>query len=70
MIAAELTGFGWKKMILLNWINFEPSLIGYGFNLPVVYVIWIGIILILYPLCKWFDEYKKANRQKWWLSYL
>lgn len=40
-----------------------------GYSLGVVYLIWIGVIIILYPVCKWFSDYKKANR-KWWLSYL
>lgn len=40
-----------------------------GYSLGVVYLIWIGVIIILYPVCKWFSEYKKTHR-KWWLSYL
>jgi hypothetical protein len=57
-------------MILTTWIGFEEKLQGYGFDLWVVYVVWIGIILLLYPLCKRFDRYKQAHREKWWLSYL
>jgi predicted acyltransferase len=66
-IAAELTGFGWEMMIQ-NTI--EIQLGNYGFGLPVVYMVWIGIILVLYPLCRWYDNYKMNNREKWWLSYL
>ncbi len=40
-----------------------------GYSLGLVYVIWIGVIVILYPVCKWFSEYKKTHRN-WWLSYL
>ncbi|MES2875352.1 MAG: heparan-alpha-glucosaminide N-acetyltransferase domain-containing protein [Bacteroidota bacterium] len=40
-----------------------------GYSLGVVYLIWIGVIIVLYPVCKWFSEYKKTHR-KWWLSYL
>ena len=40
-----------------------------GYSLGIVYLIWIGVIIILYPVCKWFSEYKKRHR-KWWLSYL
>jgi uncharacterized membrane protein len=42
-----------------------------GFPLWVVYVIWIAIVLALYPLCRWYDRYKTANiKERWWLSYV
>jgi uncharacterized membrane protein len=43
---------------------------GEGYNLPVVYAVWILVILALYPLCKKYDRYKTEHREKWWLSYL
>ncbi len=43
---------------------------GEGYSLFTVYVIWICVVLALYPVCKWFSEYKQAHREKWWLSYL
>lgn len=42
---------------------------GEGFSLGVTYLIWIAVVLALYPLCKWFSNYKQTHRQ-WWLSYL
>lgn len=42
---------------------------GEGYSLTVVYGIWIGVVLLLYPLCKWFSEYKRRH-SNWWLSYL
>ena len=41
-----------------------------GYSLFVVYVIWICVVLSLYPLCKWFSDYKLKHKEKWWLSYL
>lgn len=41
-----------------------------GYGLKIVYFIWIVVILTLYPICKWYDTYKTANRKQWWLSYL
>ena len=41
---------------------------GYGYGLPVVYLIWLSIVLRLYPACRWFARFK----QNWyapWLSY-
>ena len=43
---------------------------GEGFGLLGVYSIWLFLILCLYPLCKWYDNYKTNNKEKWWLSYL
>ena len=70
MLAAQLTGFGWQSMVLDMPVWFSESLKGYGFSLPVVYLVWVGVVLALYPLCKWFDRVKSNNRQTWWLSYL
>jgi hypothetical protein len=43
---------------------------GEGFSLPVTYLIWILTVLIMYPLCKWYDSYRRRHKEKWWLSYL
>jgi uncharacterized membrane protein len=51
----------------LSPFMFRPD--NFGFGLGVVYLIWISVILILFPLCKWYDSYKSSHRQ-WWLSYL
>ena len=40
-----------------------------GFGLPVVYLVWIIVVLLLYPLCKWFAALKQRRREAW-LSYL
>ncbi|TDD98032.1 DUF1624 domain-containing protein [Flavobacterium cellulosilyticum] len=70
LLFAQLTGFGWKIMILPTWVSEVTALKGYGFPLSVVYAVWIGIILLLYPICKKFDNYKQSHKEKWWLSYL
>lgn len=70
MLAAELTGFGWQSMIMTDWVIMIPELKGFGFGLWAVYLIWIIVIAILYPLCRRFDRYKMEHTEKWWLSYL
>jgi len=42
---------------------------GWGFSLPVVYLFWIGVVIALYPLCRWFAGVKQRRRAAW-LSYL
>ena len=70
MVYAQLAGFGWDKLILEGWITELPRMKGYGVSIVWVYVIWAGIILLLYPFCKWFDFYKQGHKEKEWLSYL
>jgi uncharacterized membrane protein len=71
LIAAVASGYNASDMILTDKINRVPELKGYGFNLSTVYFVWIGLVLLLYPCCKWFDRYKKTHQAKqWWLSYL
>jgi hypothetical protein len=42
---------------------------GFGVGLGGVYLIWIAVVLILYPLCRWVAAVK-ARRRDWWLSYV
>lgn len=46
--------------------SFPPGL---GYDLWVVYVVWVLIVAALYPLCRWFAGVK-SRRRDWWLSYL
>ncbi|MFN2455657.1 MAG: DUF1624 domain-containing protein [Pyrinomonadaceae bacterium] len=41
----------------------------WGYTLPVVYLVWLGVVLALYPLCRWFANLKRRRRDAW-LSYL
>jgi uncharacterized membrane protein len=43
---------------------------GQGYNLWIVYGVWIAVVIVLYPLCKRYDRYKTLHKEKWWLSYL
>ena len=71
MVAAVASGHPWSDMIIRNiWISESPNLKGYGFNLFIVYLIWIFVVAALYPLCRMYDRYKSAHKDKWWLSYM
>ncbi len=68
---AVILGYHWSDMILSGRVNAAPQLKGYGFDLPVVYAVWALVIGVLYPVCKWFDRYKRTHLpQNKWLSYL
>ncbi len=63
-------GGNWKDMILTADVFMEAKLMNYGYPLYIVYLIWISVILLLYPLSKKYMIYKANNKNKWWLSYL
>jgi uncharacterized membrane protein len=41
----------------------------FGFPLWVVYVVWMAVIVALYPVCRWYADLKR-RRKDWWLGYL
>ncbi len=41
---------------------------GWGYSLPVVYLVWGIVVVTLYPLCRWFAALKQ-RRGDAWLSY-
>jgi uncharacterized membrane protein len=51
---------------LLGHPIFFPA--GYGYGLPVVYLIWLAVVAVLYPPCRWFADVKR-RRSDAWLSY-
>jgi len=58
---------GFAAEQFLTHYRFFPK--GFGVGLPGVYLMWIGVVAMLYPLCRWMTALK-ARRQDWWLSYL
>ena len=67
--AAVLLGVaqGFAAEQFMTHYRFFPQ--GFGVGLVGVYLIWIAVVLVLYPLCRWVAGVK-ARRQDWWLSYV
>jgi uncharacterized membrane protein len=42
---------------------------GFGHPLWVTYAAWVGVVVVMCPLCRWFGDYK-ARHGSWWGSYL
>jgi uncharacterized membrane protein len=42
---------------------------GWPTSLPIVYVIWICVVIALYPFCRWYADVKRRSSNRW-LSYL
>lgn len=68
--SAIIPGQDWTIWILQDPIWFTEGLKGYGFSLAVAYLVWILVVVGLYPFCKRYDRYKQGHKEKWWLSYL
>jgi uncharacterized membrane protein len=69
VIVFYLQGFGTKDIVPTGLpFYFKPN--GLGFGLLGVYAIWLLVVVLLYPICKKYDQYKTAHvKEKWWLSY-
>ncbi|MGB6384958.1 MAG: heparan-alpha-glucosaminide N-acetyltransferase domain-containing protein [Terriglobales bacterium] len=60
----------------VHWMFESPSIgqfpitppPGWGFSLPIIYLVWACVVLMLYPLCRWFAGLKQ-RRSDAWLSY-
>jgi uncharacterized membrane protein len=55
----------------LSWMTASPPQkpADYGLSLPGVYAVWLMVLAMLYPLCRWFAGLKQ-RRSEWWWSYL
>lgn len=64
--------------VIVAWPNYQapigsflgtPHKDGYGYGLWVVYGLWVLVVLMLYPACRWFAELKRRRKDAW-LGYL
>ena len=70
MVGIIYGGRSWRDYIITGKSFLSESLSNFGFDLYVVYLIWILVVALLFPWCSWYNDYKAANHQKWWLKYL
>ncbi len=70
IVGVILAGRPWVDMILTARTFMNAELATYGYSLWVVYGVWILVIALLFPVSKWYQQYKMRNRDKWWLSYM
>jgi len=65
VILGVAQGFSVRQM--MTFFLFYPK--GYGLSLPGVYGVWLLVVVLLYPFCRWVAAIK-ARRRDWWLSYV
>jgi uncharacterized membrane protein len=64
-----LQGFHWSQLDFASGTFGRPKSMESGLPLWAVYLIWAGVVMILYQPCKWYGKYKATHKQ-WWLKYL
>ena len=68
VIVFFVSGYGVKDIVSPQTpFLFRPA--AFGYSLPVVYLIWIVVVALLYPVCRWYNRYKSTHHH-WWLNYL
>jgi uncharacterized membrane protein len=72
LVAVVWLGYPWQTMIFIGSPNQASPLLkgSYGFSLEQVYLLWIFVVALLYPLCEYWDRVKGRNKKKWWVSYV
>ncbi|WP_315816990.1 hypothetical protein [Paraflavitalea speifideaquila] len=59
----------WSQMEFATGTFGRPANIPTGVPLWAIYLLWVGVVILLYKPCVWFGQYK-ATHNKWWLKYL
>jgi uncharacterized membrane protein len=67
LLMAFLYGFSIKDMLIFPFRGAAPA--EWGFNLAVVYAMWIVVVGVLYVPCRWYMRLKQRDK-KWWHSYV
>ncbi|HEX2532339.1 MAG TPA: hypothetical protein VHK69_01315, partial [Chitinophagaceae bacterium] len=61
---------GYRSGDLVFGFNFGRPKGPSGLELWAVYLVWLGVVAALYPLCRWYGRYKERHPEKRWLRYL
>jgi uncharacterized membrane protein len=61
---------GFSSSDMLFGTNFGRPKAGSGLELWQVYLVWPGVVLIMYPLCRWYGRYKEQHKERKWLRYI
>jgi uncharacterized membrane protein len=69
LLVLLLQGISWNQIEFATGTFGRPTKIPSGVSLGAVYLIWAGVVILLYKPCVWFGQYK-ASHQQWWLKYL
>jgi len=69
LVVLLMQGFSWSQLEFTSNTFGRPKGVESGLHLWAIYLIWAGLVIILYKPCRWFGQYK-ATHSYWWLRYL
>jgi uncharacterized membrane protein len=69
-LTVVLSGHDWHEYILSAERLSSGALNNFGLRLEAVYLVWILVVILLYPICKWYQKFKENHPEQWWLRYL
>jgi uncharacterized membrane protein len=64
-----LQGISSSDFLFGPFLNGRPKT-GGGVELGTIYIIWVSVVIALYPLCKWYGRYKSEHKENVLLRYL
>lgn len=70
LIGLMYTGWDWREYILSASQFLSGRLDNFGFSLGAVYVVWVLVVVMLYPLCRWYQKVRESHPENRWLRYL
>jgi uncharacterized membrane protein len=68
LLIVLLQGYHWADLPFGAFQVGRPA--GAGLSLGWVYLVWVVVVVSLYPLCGWYRKYKAAHKEVRWLRYL
>jgi uncharacterized membrane protein len=69
LVILSAQGFHWNQFDFASGTFGRPKGVTSGIPLWAVYLVWAGVVLILYKPCTWYWKYK-ATHNFWWLRYI
>ncbi|HQR06860.1 MAG TPA: heparan-alpha-glucosaminide N-acetyltransferase domain-containing protein [Gemmatales bacterium] len=70
-VALDYARFGWSPLADSGPWDLASKIVPlqFGVSLPMIYLVWVMLLIIIYPPCRWFAGVKQRHRNLW-LSYL
>ena len=68
LVVAHIQGYSFQQISEFIQTKSVPE--GLGLGLLGAYAGWISIVLLLYPVCRQFDQFKQRRSDLWILRYL
>lgn len=69
-IAASLFGTTADSAFIWSHAPFRGAPETFGYPLGITYVTWVAVVSLLYPVCHWYQGYKRQHRHLWWTKWV